>query len=393
MATINQIGLGLSGASGTGNFAGNVSPQFTTPALGTPTSGLLSSCTGLPLTTGVTGILGASNGGTGINNGSSTITLGGSLTTSGAFASTFTMTGATNVTFPVSGTLATTGGSVVSLQGTANQVLVNGTSGSPVTGTAITLTTPQNIGTTSTPIFGGLTAINGIANFFNSIRVGSAATPSGDPSLYLFSPTANLGSFGLTAVNNAGAFNNSLTHASTAANRTWTLPDATGTVLITGTAINSVPSITFSSTSGIIGTTTNNDASAGSVGELISSTIASGSAVSLSTGTAANVTSISLTAGDWQVWGNVTFVVSGGVTNATYQRAWTSLTSATAPDASLMTATSNNAGVTFAVNPGIMTPTLRVSISGTTTVYLSAQSAFSASTTSVCGGIYARRLR
>jgi hypothetical protein len=40
-----------------------------------------------------------------------------------------------------------------------------------------------------------------------------------------------------------------------------------------------------------------------------------------------------------------------------------------------------------------MTPTLRVSISGTTTVYLSAQSAFSASTTSVCGGIYARRLR
>lgn len=47
-------------------------------------------------------------GGTGIDNGSSTITLGGSLTTSGAFASTFTMTGTTNVTFPTSGTLATT---------------------------------------------------------------------------------------------------------------------------------------------------------------------------------------------------------------------------------------------------------------------------------------------
>lgn len=36
------------------------------------------------------------------------VTLGGSLTTSGAYASTFTMTGATGVTFPTSGTLATT---------------------------------------------------------------------------------------------------------------------------------------------------------------------------------------------------------------------------------------------------------------------------------------------
>lgn len=53
-------------------------------------------------------VIGSSFGGTGVNNGSSTITLGGSLTTSGAFASTFTMTGITGVTFPTSGTLATT---------------------------------------------------------------------------------------------------------------------------------------------------------------------------------------------------------------------------------------------------------------------------------------------
>ena len=53
-------------------------------------------------------VIGATYGGTGVNNGSSTITLGGSLTTSGSFASTFTMTGITNVTFPTSGTLATT---------------------------------------------------------------------------------------------------------------------------------------------------------------------------------------------------------------------------------------------------------------------------------------------
>lgn len=53
-------------------------------------------------------IIGSMYGGTGVNNGTSTITLGGSLTTSGAFASTFTMTGITSVTFPTSGTLATT---------------------------------------------------------------------------------------------------------------------------------------------------------------------------------------------------------------------------------------------------------------------------------------------
>jgi len=44
-------------------------------------------------------------GGTGVNNAGKTITLGGNLTTSGAFATTITVTAATNVTLPVSGTL------------------------------------------------------------------------------------------------------------------------------------------------------------------------------------------------------------------------------------------------------------------------------------------------
>lgn len=51
--------------------------------------------------------LGPSSGGTGIDNGTKTLTLGGNTVFSGAFASTFTMTGVTNVTFPTSGTLAT----------------------------------------------------------------------------------------------------------------------------------------------------------------------------------------------------------------------------------------------------------------------------------------------
>ena len=42
--------------SGSGNVAMTTSPSFTTPVLGTPTSGTLTSCTGLPISTGVSGL-------------------------------------------------------------------------------------------------------------------------------------------------------------------------------------------------------------------------------------------------------------------------------------------------------------------------------------------------
>jgi hypothetical protein len=42
--------------SGTGNVAMTTSPTFVTPALGTPASGTLTSCTGLPISTGVSGL-------------------------------------------------------------------------------------------------------------------------------------------------------------------------------------------------------------------------------------------------------------------------------------------------------------------------------------------------
>jgi hypothetical protein len=54
------------------------------------------------------------------------------------------------------GNLSWTNAFVTSITGTANQVLANGTSGVPQTG-AVTLTTPQDIATTSSPTFNNLT--------------------------------------------------------------------------------------------------------------------------------------------------------------------------------------------------------------------------------------------
>lgn len=158
----------------------------------------------------------------------------------------------------------------------------------------------------------------------------------------------------------------------------------------------------------ILGTPTNDNASAGYVGEYIFSTIPTGSAVSLTTATPANITSIALTPGDWDIDCQVEFS-PGASTSVTVSTASISLTSATLstqPGGTVGRATLgpepvmtiNQAAAVPAAGYALAPSSVRCTISAappgvTTTVYLVAQATFTVSTMAAFGTIRARRVR
>jgi len=341
MATNNSVNTPLSGTTGSGKFVGDTSPTLVTPALGTPTSGTLSSCTGLSLTTGVTGTLPVANGGTGVT----------------------TSTGTGSVVLSTSPTLTT-----------PRIAQINDTNGNAAIGILDTSNSYVTLLGTGSPVIQSAGSASNLILYLKSKGDAGVELVTTGVTSYPFKIYSGTTSQHLTQF----SFSN------TSATRTVTFPDATGTLLMSGVAINTVPSITFSSTSGVIGTTTNDNAAAGSVGEYVSSI---GSiAVNLTSNVAANATSISLTAGDWDVYGAAYIQPTTSMNSPII---WISDVSATSPDAAYYSVLSLN-GFT---GTNMLAPVRRFSLSATTTIYLSFACTFTTGTCQIqrCNLIARRR--
>lgn len=137
---VTHGGTGVTTSTGTGSVVLNNTPTLIAPLLGTPTSGVLTNATGLPIDAGTVNTLPVARGGT-----AQTSYTDGQL---------------------LIGNTATTSLTKATLTGTANQVIVTNGNGS------ITLSTPQNIDSTATPTFASET----LTSTTNQLILGTTRT-------------------------------------------------------------------------------------------------------------------------------------------------------------------------------------------------------------------------
>ena len=220
--TSSELAGVISDETGSGLLVFNNSPTFITPALGTPASGTLTNCTGLPISTGVSGL------GTGV------ATFLATPSSANLAAALTDKTGTGSNVFATSPSLTTPSLGVATAT-SINKVAIT----APATGSTLTIADGKTLTASNTLTFtgtdsssvafgtGGTVAYVGTSNAFTGANTFTNATGQ------TFRQAATQDGF-IIQGRAGGTTSNAVTFTTAAltASRTVTFPDLTGTVLL-----------------------------------------------------------------------------------------------------------------------------------------------------------------